>query len=679
MSNRIRIRHLNDPEFFWVPDHVRYPSARLNLQYTPSPGAVQRFGSPDRLDYRDFIGTCPAVSGERQGGYCDPDRYPYQPFLMELLDHPLINDLTILAPNQSAKTTTVENWLLRRAKYDPVDSNIYYPDRDTVVDRFKNSLIVKLKDDHFIDLLTSCEDDLTGKLIKLASGMLIRAGWTSSLLKMSSVSAGVVILEECDKVKEQLVATEAAVEYLIKGRGVDYGKNFKIIRCTTVSSEMGMGWRAAQRANAYFDHLARCPHCKKLEYMSPDRVHYVQDRSLFKKISSTPAFAWYFCGQCGAKWTDEHRITALRAGEVRARLEGWQDLVKDGADPVHDLRPIKKYLDEENPGTGAISIPSLCLPTVSLCSWVADKIAGDNDSQAKQYFYNHHLSKPWNHLGRIRKPEHILQRTWGQPFGVVPSGWQCAGLYCGIDSQQGSFYYWVSAIGFSQQADGTKIRPMIWQVDAGQLESVDEAGRDIPIEQVLQVLEDRRYQDELENTSWPGDAPFWVRNTDRRKIRLGGEYEIRMFVIDGRGNNSTNSNITDSAKRWCADKPSQRRLYWGEGMSAGKLFSAKKDENDKIWIYHTDRSQLEKMVEKGLDKRPGDPGSILVSSDCEPWMAEHLANVQLSPRSGRYVKPERGRCDIRDCLRMSILGYRIEGMDKVIQMVERNGVYRMAD
>jgi len=676
--DKIRIRHFNESDFDWLPSWFRFPSERLTLDYVPSAGASQRFGSPDRLSYRDFIATIPLVSGKGQGGLSDPDRYPYQPHLLEILDHPAITDYTLTAGNQSAKTTGIEDWIFYRAAYDPVDGIICYPDEDTVTDKFSKSLKPKLTHKSLIHLTTGVDDDITQKNIVLASGMLIKAAWASSLMKLSAFSAGFVIFEECDKNKEKIVATEATIEKLGEGRGVDYGADFKLIRCTTLSGEAAPGAKARARAQIFIDFLALCPHCGQLEYLSPERVGYIRDRTLFGQIKSTPSFAWYFCGRCGAKWNEKQRVAALEAGEFRARAEGWQEREKDGLEPQHDPRPMRQYLDEVFPSSAAISIPSLCLPTVKLCQWAAAKIAADNDTEAKHYFYNHHLDKPFTIAGGIHKSEDILRRSWGQPFGVVPSGWQCAGLYCGIDSQKGKFYYWVSAIGFAMQQDGTELRPNLWQVEAGELPSVDERGETIPIGTVLKKLEDKVYQDEMGNTCWPsGPDPVAVWNGQWVKVKggkhrkqmmyIGGEYRIRMFIIDGRGNNASNDNITQEVKSWCSADTARRRMYWGEGLSAGSLYSAKYDPDSGLYIYHTDRSQLEKWVERGLSIRSGEQGSIQVSEDCQDWQAQHLANVQMSPRTGKYIKPERGRCDIRDCLRMSYLGYRIESMNGVVQ------------
>ena len=525
---------------------------------------------------------------------------------------------------------------------------------------------------------------MTNLLLKLASGMIIKAGWTSSVMSLSSFSAEVVILEECDKVKGKVSATEASVEKLAEGRGVDFGADFKIIRCTTLSGEGALGAKARQRADIFVDFLARCPVCGQLEYMFPERVDYVRQRHLFNKIKSMPSAAWYFCGRpgCGAKWTEKQRVAALVAGELRARAEGWQDREKDGLEPEHDPRPMRQYLDEA-PNWGlsaALSIPALCLPTVPLCRWASDKIAGDNDTDAKHYFVNHRLDKPFAIAGGIHKSEDILRRSWGQPFGVVPSGWQCAGLYCGIDSQKGKFYYWVSAIGFAMQADGTELRPNLWQVDAGELPSVDEQGQAIPIGTVLKKLEDRVYQDEMGNNCWPsGPDPVAVWNGQwvkvkggkhrKQMINIGGLYKIRCFFIDGRGNNYSNDNITQEVKAWCRGNPPMRRLHWGGKLTAGKSYSASFDKDYGIYIYHTDRHLSEQWFERGLSITPGDQGSIQVSADCTPVMAEHLCNVEVDHRTNRYIKPTSGRRDFRDGGRYSTLPYFIEHMNGVVQPV----------
>lgn len=672
--DKVRIRHLNQSDFEWIPAWFRFPPERLNLDYVPSVGAVQRFGSLKRLSYRDFIATIPIVSGKGKGGLSDPDRYPYQPHLLEILDHPAITDYTITAPNQSAKTTTVEDWILYRATYDPVDGIICYPDEDSVTDKFSKSLKPKLNHKNLKRLTTGVNDDITQKNILLASGMLLKAAWATSLMKLSAFSAGVVVFEECDKNKEKIVATEASIEKLGEGRGVDYGADFKLIRCTTLSGESAPGAKARKRAQIFIDFLALCPHCGQLEYLSPERVGYVLDRTLWGQIKSNPSYAWYHCGHCGAKWSEKQRVAALVAGEFRARAEGWQEREKEGLEPQHDPRPMRQFLDEVFPSSAAISIPSLCLPTVKLCQWAAAKIAADTDTEARHYFYNHHLDKPFKLGGGIHEVDDILRRSWGQPFGVVPSGWQCAGLYCGIDSQRGGkFYYWVSAIGFSKQADGTELRPNLWQVDAGILEPDSD---NWTIETVLKQLEHKIYRDEMGNTSWPGRVKVWNGQWRKRKgklqkelMYLGGEYKIRMFVIDGRGNNQSNSNITADAKSWCRGDMPRRRLHWGEKLSAGQLFNAKFDKSAGIYIYHTDRHQLEQWVEKGLSIRPGKQGSIQVSAHCEVAHAEHLANIQVDPRTNRYVKPDTGSRDWRDCLRYSILAYYIDCMAGVMQPV----------
>ena len=649
-----RACELDSELFDWMPDSVRRPAKRITVDYTPSSSAVAAFGSAELQSPAEFLRTLPVTQGKGKGGYCDPDRYPYQPHLLEILRHPCWQTAVIAAGNQSAKSTVGEAYVADCAKNNPRDVGIFYPAAKPVQKKFRESLIPIFKNKNFRYLQTGVDDDLNINLIKL-SLMSITAGNTSSLLDMSSFSFGLVIIEEADKVQEEVSRNETSIKYLLKGRLNDYGPDGRTIWISTLSVDGAPCSRELHEVEVRLDFLPRCPYCGGEHQLDDKHLDYVIDNRMFAGERQVHSVR-YVCPLCKAKWTEADRRTALLAGRFAARERGWKDKLDKEGKYVHDPRWIIQLLYEDWPRSIGTAIPALAVPTVSMLFIAEIKEKAKTDIAAAKYHANHHRAETFSLSGHRRQPEAILKRSWGWPRLVVPpASDDLAYILAGCDTQHDSLYYVIMAFGWPYTRDGHHCRPKAWVIDQGNIPTVavDQqtgAKRRLPVELALQQIEALRFMDSL----------------GCRERAPGIPYAVDSIFIDSRGDNRDRAgNRHDELRHWAAQTvgTTRRILCWGEKSLdfGGKLYRAGKIDDplrpgSYLLRLDVDRNATEDEVESMLMVAPDDNGALLVNADCNITFAEHLCASQQNTRTGRWEPVPGKRRDLRDCVRLAIAG-----------------------
>jgi hypothetical protein len=640
---------LDSDLFDWMPSHVRRPSQGITVDYTPSRAAVAAFGSAEIQSPADFLRSLPVTQGARKGGYCDPDRYPYQPQLLEILRHPCWQTAVIAAGNQSGKSTVGEAYVADCAKNNPRDIGIFYPAAKPVQKKFRESLIPIFKNKNFRHLQTGVDDDLNINLIKL-NLMSITAGNTASLLDMSSFSFGIVLLEEADKVQDEVSKNETSIKYLLKGRLNDYGPDGRTIWISTLSVDGAPCSRELHEVEVRIDFLPRCPSCGGEHRLDDKHLDYVVDSKMFSGDRQVRNVR-YVCPLCKAKWTEADRKAALLAGRFAARERGWKDKLDKDGKYVHDPRPIIQLLNDDWPRSIGTAIPALAVPTVSMLSIAEIVELAKTDIAAAKYLANHIRAETFSLSGHRRQPEAILKRSWGQPRGVVPpAADDFTYILCGCDTQHDSLYYCIVAYGWPYTRDGHSSRPKAWVIDYGNIPTtIEQQGEKVrlPIAPILDQLEARKFRD--------------IYGNEERSP--GVLYRINSLVIDGRGNTGMDKagNRYKEVKEWAAltSGTMQRYMSWGEQHDfKGELYRWSKTSDPlrpgfEMLRLDIDRNATEFEVESMLLVGQNDPGALQVSNDCDLLFAQHLCAAQLNQRTGRMEPIAGQRRDWRDCFRQT--------------------------
>jgi hypothetical protein len=645
-----RVCELDSDLFDWMPSHVRCPAQRITVDYTPSSSAVAAFGAADLQSPADFLRTIPIKQGPKKGSYGDPFFLPWQPAFLEILCHPAARVIVLAAGNQQGKTTIVESYVAWCAKNDPKDCAIFYPGHDTASKKFRATLIPIFKSKKFKYLCTGKEDDLSGGLIQL-SLMSIHAGNTTSVMSMSTYSFHTVVIEEADKVVEDVSETETSVKFLLDGRRESYGADGRTIWVSTLSVDGAPCSKELAVVQMRIDFLPRCPFCGLEHQLDDKHLDYVIDNKMFSTESNILNVR-YVCPQCKAKWTEADRKQALLAGRFAARENGWRDKLDKAGKYGHDPRPILEILNTDAwPESIGTAIPALASPQVSMLRIAGFVEQAKTDIAAAKYLANHIRAETFSLSGHRRQPEAILKRSWGQPRGVVPpASDDLTYILCGCDTQHDSLYYCIVAYGWPYTRDGHSSRPKAWVIDYGNIPTtIDQHGEKVrlPIAPILDQLEARKFRDIFGNEERSPGVP----------------YRINSLVIDGRGNTGMDKagNRYKEVKEWAAltSGTMQRYMSWGEQHDfKGELYRWSKTSDPlrpgfEMLRLDIDRNATEFEVESMLLVGQNGPGALQVSNDCDLLFAQHLCAAQLNQRTGRMEPIAGQRRDWRDCVRQT--------------------------
>jgi phage terminase large subunit GpA-like protein len=158
--------------------------------------------------------------------------------------------------------------------------------------------------------------------------------------------------------------------------------------------------------------------------------------------------ARYECRECHARWDDEDRNKAVRAGYWCDRETGIE---------------IWEYLRARKPTKIAFHIPAWLSYFVGISECAAAFLRGLKNKAKLKDFQNGYSAEPWVEYQQIRKEDSILALRDDRPRGIVPSGGVVQKLTCGIDTQDDGFWYSIFAWGWS---DDEMTMPG-WEVRSG--------------------------------------------------------------------------------------------------------------------------------------------------------------------------------------------------------------------
>lgn len=444
---------------------------------------------------------------------------PYLTGVMDTMGTACVREVVLCKTPQTGGSEATHNFIgycIDRA----AGSVLYvYPDEDTSKENCNDRVLPMIQSSpRLSSFLTGVSKDATSHRIGLHH-MPIYFGWARSASKLANKPIKYAVADEIDKEGFNISRTEAHPLALIDKRFNTYRSSYKFIKISSPTIESGNIWQALKGCEAVFDYHARCPACTHLHLMTFAQIKWDGGPGADPIEIKRRHLAWYECPECGAKWDDEDRNVAVRAGV-------WIERTTKVTLPV--------YLDRFRPVSTGFHIPAWISYFVSLSECAAAFLKGLTSQTDMRDFANGYCAEPWKEYKVLarQEDEEILKCRADLAPQVVPAS--AVALTAGFDMQKIGFFYVIRAWA----KDYTS-----WLVDYGHLGTWDDLER------------------MLFDTVWP------VQDSDR-KMRIW-----RAALDTGGGKYQTDISSTEEAYLWLQKNMGFSRTcrVWGTKGSSNPL------------------------------------------------------------------------------------------------------------
>ena len=449
---------------------------------------------------KNFILT----QGENKGQFFSFEKTPHLRDLFWAVTQPCVQEIYYSGASQGAMKSTLAFGL--SAWFDvfaPRDMLHCYPTQ-ALAERNNQERLQKIYSSPespkvLRDLRTGNSHDETKEFLRLKT-CTHRFGYAGSDDTVRDLSAGFLHIDETDsskfsghKKKTNGGRTKTVVNYFVpqaRKRVRSYSQ-YKSIFCSSVSHHEGFIWiGVTQEASMSFWYWACCPYCMTWQPMRWSEERFFAAK---KKDGSSPDWREINQGRLG-------RYKCIDADCVPLGEPGWGDMDRDSAvrlggwfryegDPEDDdnfkergesLRLcIKKYHPKKISAIFpswmcALGTPSFSLSeTISLYHKSQDKNIPLMDRiSAEEDFQKDHCSFPFR-MVVAKRPLAQAQALIGElPESIVPGGGKVCALVAGVDTQGGSFFLTVWAIGYG-------VNPKSWMIYRREVSSKEELTKEL--------------------------------------------------------------------------------------------------------------------------------------------------------------------------------------------------------
>jgi len=433
---------------------------------------------------------------------------PYLVDIMDAADYECVQTVILCKCVQSGGSEAVHNCIGKRTDREPGPVRYVYPNESSAKKQLRTRVIPMFKESPRLRrLMTGAVNDETNLGLSLKHTS-ISIGWAHSATSLASDPIRYVVFDETDKYPSAASKTESDPISLGEKRTTTYRRRgkAKIWKLSTPSVETGPIWQALNtEAQVIFDFYAKCPHCGQHQVMVFEQIKWPEGGEADPETVESKLLAWYECQFCQAKWDDEVRNRAVRAGEWRSR--GKFNLT------------VPAYMQAYAPKKVGFLLPAWISFFVSLSESAAAFLRGQKNRIKLRDFRNNYAAEPWKNVVVTAEYSDILQCCTSLARQTVPS--KAVALTAGIDVQKHGFWFVVRAWA----KDYTS-----WLVDYGYLDSWAD---------VDQLLFEKRY---------PVDGCGHISGIWRAAIDTGG------------GKYSSNVSSTEETYLWL-----QSRMGYGMG------------------------------------------------------------------------------------------------------------------
>jgi phage terminase large subunit GpA-like protein len=278
--------------------------------------------------------------------------------------------------------------------------------------------------------------------ISLPNGGHIEMAWASSVAKLATREAKIVILDEIDKPGYYIASKEASPISLARERTETFFDG-KIFLLSTPTIDTGNITKELESCDVIYDFHVPCPYCGEGQPLRWSKKHsYGFDDGLYRnadgKWRELGQVKWsggieasekqiekagYQCGSCRKIWNTVEKNRAVELGEMVPREP-----------PDRQPRKVGFHINR---------LYSLLGKSGDIPKLVANFISVYSDPKKLQGFVNSTLAEPWKKTITKATEQEILSARCDLGPQIVPS--DAIALTAGIDPQKHGFWFSVRA------------------------------------------------------------------------------------------------------------------------------------------------------------------------------------------------------------------------------------------
>lgn len=372
-------------------------------------------------------------------------RTPYLRGILDAFSDPAVEQITIIASTQVAKTEAQLNCLAYAIDQDPGPILFVMPrEKDAV--RFGQRRIRPMLESspRLARHLSGWASDNKNAEIKLGQALLYLA-WSNSPAALASNPIRYLFMDEIDKYP-MFSGREADPISLATERQRTFF-NRKRILASTPTNRDGYIWREWEVSDRQ-KYWVPCARCGEFQVLKFARVKWPEDVRDPNVIIGN-RLAVYQCEVCEAELDDLDKTRMTAAGV-------W---VPDGCKLDARGELVGKAPHNTNRG---FHVSALYSPWLTYSDMAGKFLSAKDDAPRLLNFVNSWLGEPWEEKGDTISPEYIAARAGHLKRGIVPR--DAIVVTAGIDVQDNHFYYVVRAWAPGETS---------WLVQAGIVESWD--------------------------------------------------------------------------------------------------------------------------------------------------------------------------------------------------------------
>ena len=362
---------------------------------------MRRLAPPPRLTVSEWADAHRHLSAEASAepGRWHTARAEYQRGILDAVSDPRVETVVVMSSAQVGKTEITLNLCGFHVHQDPAPILVLQPTIEMGEAWSKDRLAPMLRDSPALrGRVADAKARDSGNTLrhKTFPGGHITVAGANSPASLASRPIRVLIADEIDRFPAS-AGSEGDPVSLGKKRTATFW-NRKVVLVSTPTVTGASRIEAAYNESDMRRFWVPCPHCDERQVLAWESVRWTDDDA------STAA---YYCGGCGAAWTDAERWAAVRLGEWRAE------------------RPFN--------GTAGFHLSELYSPWRRLCETAADFISAKGSPERLKTFRNTALGETWQEAGEAPDWQRLLERREDLPAGIVPR--RATVLTASVDNQ----------------------------------------------------------------------------------------------------------------------------------------------------------------------------------------------------------------------------------------------------
>lgn len=378
------------------------------------------------------------------------DLFPYMREVLECLDSPEYDVVTLQFAARTGKTTGVQAWLLKEIAANPHNCIWAEPDEPSLK-RVLRRTWTMIDACPPLAVKAAPPRRRSNKELKFED-CVVFGGYSGSPSTAADEAAFRAVLNELDKFSHRRrldrdgnESGEADFPDLVRDRTTGWAGS-KVVQMSTPSIK-GRSRIEAERLNGdRRRYYVPCPHCSHFQTLKtgrsreePGGIKFAHGRDGKLDIETARATAWYECEKCRGKILDEHRYAMFNAGKW---LKEGQSIDKRGRIRGTPLR------EGRHASFGPLGTHYSLLPSISW-GWIAAAYVADllNPLKTLQNYLNSVEGETYDPAPPETTPHELAERLRSDiPRGQVPgAGFTILAADTGVSATQLIFYWMVTA------------------------------------------------------------------------------------------------------------------------------------------------------------------------------------------------------------------------------------------